>query len=78
MDKIKCFVSHSFKIKICHMVAKEHPKVIEGRIRFIDVDVIEYDEANEDSSIDPDGAALDKEDVSGLLGAGVTEEVKDM
>ena len=29
------------KIKICHMVAKDHPEFIEGRQRLIDVDVLE-------------------------------------
>ena len=60
------------------MVAKEHPEVIEGRQRLIAVDVIDYDETAEDASIDNDGAALDGEDGSGLVGAGVKEEVEDM
>ena len=29
------------KIKICHMVASEHPEVIEGRRRLIATDVLE-------------------------------------
>ena len=48
MEKIKFVVSHSFfspdqipKIKICHMVSKEHPEVIEGRLRLIDVVVLD-------------------------------------
>ena len=42
------FVSHSFfsleeipNIKICHMVAKEHNEVIEGRKRMVAVDVFD-------------------------------------
>ena len=66
------------KIKICHMVATEHPEVIEGRQRLISVDVIDYEEADEDDSIDKYGAASDEEDGSGLVGVGVTEEVEDM
>ena len=80
-----CFVYHSFffldeilKIKICHTVVNEHPDVIEGRQQLISVDVIDSEEAAEDSSIDNDDAALDEEDGSGLLGAGVTEDVVDM
>ena len=66
------------KIKICHMVAKEHPELIEGRRRLIAVDVLDSEEESEDASIVHDDAALDKEDGSGLVGAGVTEEVGDM
>ena len=44
-------------IKICHMVAKEHPEAIGGRQLFIEVDVIECEEAAEDDSIDYDSAA---------------------
>ena len=39
------------KIKICHIVAKEHPEFIEGRRRLIDVDVLESEEAAEDAYI---------------------------
>ena len=60
------FVSRQFfslgeipKIKICHMVAKEHPEVIEGRRRLIAVDIIESEEAAEDASTDHDGDDLD-------------------
>ena len=42
------------------------------------VDVLEYEEASEDASINHDGAASDEEYGSGLVGAGVTEEVGDM
>ena len=77
-------MSHSFfyldqilKIKICHMVAKEHPEEIEGRRWLIAVNVLDYDEADEDASIDHDGDALDEEDGIVLVGAGVTEEVED-
>ena len=34
------------KIKICHMVAKYHPEVIEGRRRLIAVDVLDSEEAD--------------------------------
>ena len=44
----------------------------------IDVDVLDSEEAAEDASIDHNDADLYKEDVSGLVGAGVTEEVVDM
>ena len=37
--------------------------------RLFDVDIPYSDEASEDTSIDHDYAALDEEDVSGLLGA---------
>ena len=85
MDKTKRFVSSSFfsfdkipKIKICHMVAKKHPEVIEGRQRLIAVDVIDFGGTAEDASIDHDDSALDEEGGIGLVGAGVTEEVGDM
>ena len=60
------------------MVAKENLDVIEGRQRVSDVDVLESEEASEDASIVYDGSALDEEDGSSLVWAGVTEEVKDM
>ena len=44
----------------------------------IAVDVPESEEAAEGASINNDDATLDEEDGSGLLGAGVTEEVGDM
>ena len=85
MDKGKFYVSCSFfsldeipKIKICHMVSKDNPEVIEGRTRLIAVDVLDYEEAAEDASIVHDDADFDEEDGSGLVGAGVTEEVQDM
>ena len=59
------------------MVAKEHPEVIEGRRRLISVDVIFSQEVAENASIIHDNADFDEEDVSGLVGAGVTEEVRD-
>ena len=52
--------------------------MIEGRRRLISVDVLDSEEAAEDYSIDYDSAALDEEDGSGLVGAGVIEEVGDM
>ena len=47
------------------MVASEHLNVIEGRRRLIATDILESEEADEDGSIDSDGADLDKEDESG-------------
>ena len=44
----------------------------------ISVDVIDYEEAADYASIDHYGDALDEEDVSVLVWAGVTEEVEDM
>ena len=68
-----CFVllDQSPKIKICHMVASEHPEVIEGRRQLIATYVFDYEEAAEDGSIDNDGAASDEEDESGSEEAGV-------
>ena len=60
------------------MVAKEYPEVIEGRRQLIGVDVLDSEEAAEDSYINHDDADMDEEDGSGLVGAGVTEEVGDM
>ena len=61
----KCYVSHSFfpldkipKIKIYHIVAKEHSEVIWGRRRLISVDVFDSEDAAEDDSIVHDDAAL--------------------
>ena len=45
------------KIKICHMVANEHPEVIEVKGRFIATDVLDSEDADEDGSIDNDVAA---------------------
>ena len=64
LDQIK-------KIKICHMVASEHPEVIEGRRRLIATDVIDYGEEAEDCSIDNYDADFDEEDKSGLVDVGV-------
>ena len=50
------------RIKICHMVASEHPEGIEGRRRLIAADVLDSEEASEDGSIDNDGSASDEED----------------
>ena len=79
MEKSKRFVSHSFfsideitKNKICHMIAKEHPEVIEGRQRLIAVDILDTEEADEDYSIDHDGDDSDEDDGSVLIGLGVT------
>ena len=61
------FVPYSFfyldeipNIKICHMAAKEHPEVIEGRQRLIVVDVLESEDASEDAPINHDGVVLDE------------------
>ena len=85
MDQRKCFVSCSFfsldqipKIKKYHIVAKEHPEVIEGRGRLITVDVLDSEEASENSSVYHDGADSYEEDGSCLLDAGVTEEMADI
>ena len=48
------------KIKICHMVAKENPDVIEGRQRLIALVVLDSDEASDYASIDHDGDASDE------------------
>ena len=74
------------KIKIFHMVASEHPEVIEGRRRLIVTDVLDSEEVAEDGSIDNDGDASYEEDYSGLgevvLRTGVTQsgakEVKEV
>ena len=42
------------------------------------MDVLNSEEASEDAYIDNGSAALDEEYKSGLVGAGVTEEVEDM
>ena len=54
------------KIKICHMAASEYPEGIEGRRRLIYMDVLEYEGAAEDGSIDNYSYASDKEDTRGL------------
>ena len=59
------------KIKICHMVASEHPEVIEGRRQLIAMYVLDSEEAAEDGSIDNYVDALDEEDWSGLGEAGM-------
>ena len=85
MDKGKCHVSCSFfslyktpKIKICNMVAKDNPEVIEGRRRLIAVGVLDSEEAAEDVYIVHDDAAEIEEYGSSLVGAGITEEVQDI
>ena len=67
MDKRKCFVYHLFppldeipKIKICHMVAKECPKVIGRRLRLIAMNFPYSEEASEDDFIYHDGATSDE------------------
>ena len=65
------------KIKICHMVASEHPEVVEGRRKLISMDVLDSEEADEDGSIDNNCSDLDEEDdgISGEADVGtvVTE-----
>ena len=48
------------KIKICHMVATEHPELIEGRRRLIATDVIDYEESVEYGLIDNSGSDQDE------------------
>ena len=43
------------KIKICHMVASEHPEVIEGRLRSISIEVIDSEDSSGGCSIGDDG-----------------------
>ena len=59
------------KINICHMVASEHPEVIEGRRRLISTDVLDSEEEAEDVSIDNDGSDSDEEDESVYKEAGM-------
>ena len=66
------------KIKIYHMVAIEHHYVIEGRSWLIATDFLEPEEAYEDGSIYIDGAALDEEDESGFVEAGVITGVTEV
>ena len=63
------------KTKICHMVASEHTEAIEGRQILIATDLLEYEEAYEDGSIDISGDALYGEDGSGFWEAGVRSGV---
>ena len=46
------FLDQTRKMKVCHVVASEHPVVIEGRRRFIATDYLD----SEDGSIDNYGA----------------------
>ena len=54
------FHRSKYQYKIWHMVASEHPEVIEGRWRFIVTDVIWPKEESEDGYIDDDSAASDE------------------
>ena len=61
MEESECFVYHYFYFpcpnpqdKIFHMVASEHPEVIEGRQGLIVIEVLDPGEADEDGSIDYD------------------------
>ena len=51
---------------------------IEGRGRLIAMDVLDSEEAAEDYIIDCDGADLDEEYGSDLVGSGVIEELGDI
>ena len=62
------------KIKICHMVVSEHPEVIGGRRRLIDMDIPD----SEDGSIDDDGDDLDEEDESCSREAGARTGVTEV
>ena len=65
MSLVRFFSLHEIpKIKICHMVAKEHPEVIEGRRRLIAVDFLDSEEADEDASIVHDDSDLYEKDGS--------------
>ena len=68
-----CFftLEQTTKIKICHMVATEHPELIEGRRRLIATDVIDYEEAVEYGLIDNSGSDQDEQYDSGLGETGV-------
>ena len=65
------FLDQIPNIKICHMVASEHPEVAEGRRRLIAMEVPDPEEESEDGSIDDDGDASDEEDDSGPVEAGM-------
>ena len=58
------------KIKIFHIVVSEHPELIEGRRRFIAMNVPDPEESAEYGSIDYDGADSDEEYESGSREAG--------
>ena len=49
------------------MVAREHPKVIEGRQWFIDTYVLNHVDTSKDGLIDNDNYASDEEVMSGSL-----------
>ena len=48
------------KIKIFHIVASEHPEVVEGRWRFIATDVLDSEEEDYYGSTDNDGTYFDE------------------
>ena len=77
MDIFFSNVSHSFfsldeipKIKVYHMLAKQHPEMIEGRRWLFAVDITDSGDASEDASINNYDASMDEEDGSGLVRAG--------
>ena len=57
------------------MVANESPEVVQGRQRLIAADIIDPQEADEDSSVNYDGAIYYEEDDSGLVKEGVSTSV---
>ena len=66
------------KIKIGHMVASEHPEVIGGMWRLIAMEILDPKEADEDGSINDDGAASDEDDKSGPGETGVSTGVTEV
>ena len=52
------------------MFVSEHPKIIEGGIQLINMDVIDTAETSDGGMVDADGAAQDEEYESGLGEAG--------
>ena len=60
------------------MVAKKHLEVIEGKRQLISVNVLYSEDAAKDDFIDHYDIYFDEDNGSGLVGAGVIEEVGDM
>ena len=75
-----CFASlyQTPKVIFFHMVACEHPEVIEDRRRLIDTEILGPDEADDDGYIDDGGDASDEEDESGLVEVGVRKGVNEV
>ena len=49
-----------FRIKICHIVTREHTRIIEGRRWFIDTEILDTEGAAEDGVVDNEGDNLDE------------------